>query len=82
MSLSADDQARFEEAYLGDGGLFQQVNTRLPLVSTTCEMECNVSEPSYIIPRRGILEVAFLKPTNYVWDDLVIQPISYMPSEN
>jgi hypothetical protein len=23
--LSADDQARFEEAYLGDGGLFEQV---------------------------------------------------------
>jgi hypothetical protein len=23
--LSADDRARFEEAYLGDGGLFEQV---------------------------------------------------------
>src|SRR5262245_54305080 len=30
--------------------------TRSPLVSPTCEMGCNVVEPSYMRPRRGIME--------------------------
>jgi hypothetical protein len=44
--------------------------TRSHLVSTTLEMGCNVVEPSYLRPRRGILERGRF------------QPIYHLPSED
>jgi hypothetical protein len=51
---------RTEVVLLADYLLVGQLSlakTRLPLVSTAWEMGCNVAEPGYRRPRRGILEL-------------------------
>src|SRR5262245_26644497 len=49
---------RFSVLHKRSNGRFRLsfAKTRSPLVSTTWEMECNVVEPGYMRPMRGILE--------------------------
>jgi hypothetical protein len=51
-------KVRSRIGFCAAGGSFRLsfAKTRSPLVLTTWKMECNVVEPGYLNPRRGILE--------------------------